>query len=532
MPAFSEAQMLHPMTLVQRFLLSIPAFVLLLYPVISSPNSTDFFPLVIVVIYGVLALPLIFLRYFRFRYRITQQEITIISGVLTRKHRSIPIERIQNIEIEQSLLPRLFRTAKVKIETAGSAKTEGVLEFVGIERAHQIRQLIRIYQREQIEPSPTTEELQIGEERKVSLVGEQTLSQAEPDVETIFSMPLSRVFLAGMLRFSLLYIAIAFSIFQQLNPDPDEIEIWLTRGWLRPLAEFAIESPWMLTLGAIFSAAVLSWVTGILVSVNRYYGFTIGLENKKLHKKHGLLTLSQGTIPIRRVQALILRANMLMRRLGWMALEVQTMGLESTQKGHQVAAPLARTDEVADLAQHLIPLTFPENYARVSPLTIRRVTIRYILLLLVAILPWGYYWRPALWGLSLIVFIPIYAWLHYRNHGYALDADNLFVRRGVFRHYTWVIPVSKFQVLYTTASLFQRRLGLCTVYPDTAGAGNWALPEIIDMTTEDASRLVQRCYNQFQRHFGDKTSAPSDRSPSTDSTTLPTNTPDQNPPTT
>lgn len=528
MPAFSEAQMLHPMTLVQRFLLSIPAFVLLLYPVIFSPNSADFFPLMIVVIYGVLALPLIFLRYFRFRYRITQQEITIVSGVLTRKHRSIPIERIQNIEIEQSLLPRLFRTAKVKIETAGSSKTEGVLEFVGIERAHQIRQIIRFYQREQSEPSSMRDDLQVGDTTVQPAVSEQELSEAEPDAETIFSMPLGRVFLVGMLRFSLLYIAIAFSIFQQLNPDPDEIEIWLTRGWLRPVAEFAIESPWMLTLGAILSAVLLSWVTGILVSVNRYYGFTIGLENKKLHKKHGLLTLSQGTIPIRRVQALIMRANVLMRRFGWMALEVQTMGLESTQKGHQVAAPLARSEQVRDLARHIIPLTLPENFSRVSPLTIRRVIIRYTLLLLVAILPWGYYWRPALWGLAFIFLIPIYAWLHYRNHGYALDADNLFVRRGVFHHYTWVIPVSKFQVLYTTGSLFQRRLGLCTVYADTAGAGSWALPEIIDMTTEDASQLVQRCYNQFQQHFGGETSTtPHDQILYQDSSTGPKHSPDQ-----
>lgn len=530
MPAFSEAQMLHPMTLVQRFLLSIPAFVLLLYPVISSPNSADFFPVMIVVIYGVLALPLIFLRYFRFRYRITQQEITIISGVLTRKHRSIPIERIQNIEIEQSLLPRLFRTAKVKIETAGSAKTEGVLEFVGIERAHQIRQLIRLYQREQNESTPATNPSLAIDIEHPTAQSEDALAPKEPEVETLFTMPLNRVFLVGMLRFSLLYIAIAFSLFQQLNPDPDEIEIWLTRGWLRPLAEFAIESPWMLTVAAVLSAILLSWITGILVSVNKYYGFTIGLENKKLHKKHGLLTLSQGTIPIRRVQALIMRANLLMRRLGWMSLEVQTMGLESTQRGHQVAAPLARTAEVRDLAQHLIPLTLPQNFSRVSPLTIRRVIIRYIFLLLVAILPWGYYWRPALWGLSCILLIPVYAWFHYRNHGYALDADNLFVRRGVLRHYVWVIPVSKFQVLYATESFFQRRLGLCTVYPDTAGAGSWALPEIIDMTKEEASQLIQRCYNQFQTHFGGKESRLPDQMPSQETSIRSENMPSQNPP--
>ena len=489
---FDEAKMLHPMTLVQRFIISIPPLIILLYPAIRSPNSADYVGVFTIVIYGVLALPLIFLRYFRFRYRITPKEIIIQSGVLTRKHRSIPIERIQNIEIEQSLLPRLFGTAKVKIETAGSAKTEGMLEFVGIDTAHAIRDVVRTYQR-QTDAEPDTP-LEHGPDQ------DATTEEAEAS-NLLFSMSTGRVFLVGMLRFSLLYIALAFSALQQLNPDPDEIELWLTRGWLRPLVEFAISSPALMTLIAVISAVLLSWVTGILVSLNRYYGFKIWLDQNKLHKRHGLLTLSQGTIPISRVQALILRANLLMRRFKWMALEVQTMGLESSQQGHQVAAPLAREEEAVQIASHLLPMKLPEKFHPVSRLIIRRTFIRYFVSMSLFIVPATFYWKPAFWGLGLLAFVPIYAMMTYKNHGYALAGDKLFVRRGVFKHYIWIIPVSKFQVLYASASIFQRRLGLQSVYIDTAGAGGWALPEIIDLTDEDAEMLLQTCYKRFQQSF-------------------------------
>jgi putative membrane protein len=153
---------------------------------------------------------------------------------------------------------------------------------------------------------------------------------------------------------------------------------------------------------------------------------------------------------------------------------------------------------VRALAEHLIPLKLPEHFTPVSKLTIRRTIIRYSVVLVLALLPWGYYWRPALWGLLVLAAIPIYAWQYYKNHGYALDEENLIVRRGVFRHYIWVIPITKFQVLYNTDSLFQRRLGLRTVYADTAGAGGWALPEIVDVEEEDANRLIEACYERFQ----------------------------------
>ncbi|MBX2821349.1 MAG: PH domain-containing protein [Rhodothermaceae bacterium] len=505
--SFDEVQMLHPMTLIQRFLIAVPAFIVLLFPLLRSPQSSDYVSVVAVVIYGVLALPLIFLRYYRFRYRITRKEIIIQSGIINRQHRSIPIERIQNIEIEQSVLPRLFGTAKVKIETAGSAKTEGVLEFVSVDRAHQIREIVRSYQEDQKEPQAESGGEVALDGLPTQIEASRSPSRAHEEEEPLFAMSLGRVLLTGMLRFSLFYIAIAFSLIQQFNPDPNDIELWLTKGWLAPLAELAQASPWLFTIAGIIVAVSLSWVTGILVSLNRNYNFKIWLRDQKLHKHQGLLTLSQGTIPLKRIQALIFRANVLMRKLDWVAMEVQTMGLESSQRGHQIAMPLGKRAEAADVAQRLLPpFAIPDTFVSVSKLTIRRAMIRLTMLAAGVLLPLSYFWRPAIWGLFVILFIPWYAILRYRNHGYALDDEMLYVRRGVFRHYIWAIPVSKFQVLYTTASVFQRRLGLSSVYVDTAGAGGFATPEIIDIETSDAEHLVATCYRTFQESFSSSAS--------------------------
>ncbi len=491
-----DAQMLHPMTLIQRFLVSLPALILLLFPVIRSGGSAEVVPILAVVLYSVLALPLIFLRYFRFRYQITEREVLIHSGVLTRQHRSIPLERIQNIEIEQSLLPRLFGTAKVKIETAGSAQTEGVLEYVSLARARDIREIVRTYQRQQsegpdLEPAPGSE----------ATAARQETPAADPR-EVLLALPLYRVLLVGMLRFSLLYIALIFSALQQLNPDPDEIELWLTRGFLQPIAAFAIASPWLLTAIAIALAILLSWVTGILVSFNKYFNFTLWLEGNKLHKRSGLLTLSEGTIPLKRVQALLFRANALMRHFRWYALQLQTMGLESAQKGEQLAAPLARLTEAQAIGQRIYPFEMPAAFHPVSRLTIRRAIVRFTLFLFL-IMAALTYWAGAgaAWLLLLVPLIVVYAIMRYRNMGYAYDDTTLFVRKGVFIFTVWVIPIARFQVLYTSSSFFQRRLGLQTVYADTAGAGSVASAEIFDLPADEAGRLVDALYARFKSPF-------------------------------
>ncbi len=88
----------------------------------------------------------LFLYWRRFEFRVGEAEIRIDSGILSRTHRSIPFDRIQDAEIAQGPVARLFGVAKVKLETGGSAgggDDEGVLQAIPLERAEQIRALVR-----------------------------------------------------------------------------------------------------------------------------------------------------------------------------------------------------------------------------------------------------------------------------------------------------------------------------------------------------------------------------------------------------
>jgi putative membrane protein len=97
--------------------------------------------------------------------------------------------------------------------------------------------------------------------------------------------------------------------------------------------------------------------------------------------------------------------------------------------------------------------------------------------------------------------------LQFRNHGYAADEDGFYIRRGVLSHYLWILPVEKFHVFHATASLFQRRLNLKTLFVDTAGAATFAYPEVIDVPADDADDRFEALYQRFKTLYQSRVEA-------------------------
>lgn len=488
--AVQEPQRLHPLTLVLRIGASLPALVLILLPTLQNPSSENVVSVVLSLLFGLVALPAIVLQYLRFSYRITPKQIVIQKGVIKRQNRSIPIERIQNIQVEQNLVARLIGLAKVTIETAGSSATEGSLEYVGLSDAHEIRQVVRSFQH-RTAPEETSAD-------------EDDRSSGEP----LFSMTLPRVLLSGAFRFSLFYIALVFSAFQVVDPEAIIQRFLRSQGRIDQITDTMAAHPWLTVLSTIVVAVFFGWISGILIHLARYYGFQLWLDGNKLQKRHGLFTVTEGTIPLGKVQALILRTNPFMRAFGWYELEVQTVGMDVDEHGHRVLAPFAQYEDILTLANRVRTFDLPDSFGSVSLLTIRRRFLRYSLVLAILLLPTAYFW-PAdwwhwggvalpWWGFVLVPALLGWAVLQYRNHGYVVQDDGLYVRRGVLSHYLWIIPIEKFHVFHATASIFQQRLDLKTLYVDTAGAATFAYPEVIDLPAAEADENLGRLYRRFQ----------------------------------
>lgn len=484
---YREGRRLHPLTLVQRFMLSLPAIVLLLIPLTRGGDVNIYLALLYVFSIVVFIIPPIIIRYIRFRYWINPKEVVIRSGVFTVQHRNIPIERVQNIAIERSLLARMLGIAGVSIETAGSQSTEGVIEYVSRTEADEIRAVVQAFKR------------MAEESADESVSGDLESRAEEPSAEVLFEMPLDRVLLSGMFRLSLLYVALFFSGIQYLGIDGDDLADWVLGHQFEVVNLLADAPTFLVAVVSVILVVLLSWITGIAVNLNRYYRFSLTLEGEKLQMRNGLFTIADRTVPRSKVQAIAVRTNPLMKSFGWYRLEIQTMGVDAAARGRAVVVPFARRHEIEAIIPHIAGVEYDVALDSVSRVTIRRTAIRYTILLAIVAGLLSFVWSASWWLMALTPSVLYYAVCHYRNHGYAMSSNALVVRRGVFLETFWILPAVKFQVFYETASLFQRRLGVQSVLVDMAGTNTAGSAQIVDIAREPSDKLMTELDRLFRR---------------------------------
>jgi len=479
----AEFLRLHPLTIVHRVIIAIVAFVggSVAFALSGVQQSGLMTSLIIGGALFIITGPFAIASYIRFRYNATREELIIIYGVFKRVKRNIPTERVQNVAIERNLLSRILGTALVKIETAGTSEAEGILSYVSVHEAKRIKDLLQT---------------------------SSTPEKVEEDSQDLpaFRMSLKRVTLSSIYQFSLGITAFLGTTILQLDsvgfPQIRTSIVWLVEQ--EPLIELAFLSPkltlMLIYVGGIIALIAMGWISGFVLNFMRFYNFRMELSSEKIHRQFGLFSTIEASLSYKRVQSFLIRSNLLMRFRKWYRLDLQTMGLQSGQQGFQPAMPFARWSEIMDLSPQIRVFTLPEVYTSVSQRTIRRHFFRYSLGMTTLLIILSLVWTPmTLWGLGLLPLAWIISLFQYQCHHWALHEGNLFIRRRIVSQQFWIIPLERLQALEIRSSFFQRRLSLCTLVIDTAGAGGFSrYPRIIDLHREDGHQLLDTIHGQFK----------------------------------
>ena len=471
---------LHPATLLVRWLRIVPQMfgggaAYGFATAREAPGRILFFVVVAAAIGGAIAL----LGWWRFRYTVGEDEIVIESGILNRQRRVIPYDRIQDVSIERRLLARLFGTAKVRIETGGSAADEGDLDMIGLDEAHALRDRLR---REAVDARPAQDpstELDAG-------------SGGHENERILFTLSFGRLLYSGLFNFSLLFLAVLFAILQNL----DEFRLFSIEDWLSPkrAEEASAYFSMRLALYLVPALLLLGMMSGVARTVGRDFGFRLTLSERGLRRRRGLFTLTEAVIPTRRVQVAVIESGLMTRWLGWYSLSFQTLGAEEKEGGVQVAAPFARMEEIAAILREagLPPPPGSDAFVHAPRRALVRWAGQYLAVAAAAVAvalrlePWA--------GVAAAVLLlaAIYGLLHWRRHGHAVGEEALFVRRGLLRRRLSIIPFGRTQAISVWSGPLQRRLRLATLLVDTAGASLLASPEIIDLDSGNADHLYDR----------------------------------------
>ena len=86
-------------------------------------------------------------------YTITNQRLQIRRGIVSRKVQQARLERVQNVNTDQSVLERLLQIGKVDFDTAGT--TDSDFSFSGVAQPEKVMAAVDEAQREHA-AGPTT----------------------------------------------------------------------------------------------------------------------------------------------------------------------------------------------------------------------------------------------------------------------------------------------------------------------------------------------------------------------------------------
>ena len=392
------------------------------------------------------------------RFGIVNGSLIVQKKGIWRQERTIPLERIQNVKVTQSLLERILRIATLQVETASSIGVEASLKSLSLQDAEEIKsQLLR-----------TT-----------AVAGDTPVA-----VPIVYKAEFKDIALAGALQNrALIVMATILGLFGQGVDDlvMNALDAVQKTG----IAQSAERNPVLagtVTAIACVLFIAIGWLLSILYAVVVYYGFKVVRTEKGLQVSYGLASTVETVIPIKRIQSIQTRASWLFRFFGWNQLYVQSIGGHTESQGQSMAsgqtmvAPICRPAVLRQLIRLIHPRLdidsvkfLPSNKfmmkRSIIQLTLFFGTILLALSYASVRFPRAPFVFPVEIGLAAVYVFCLYmSYLSYKRQGYAQTEEAFMVCSGSLGVNVMIVPIGNVQSVSLESSWFLRRRNLVDLH--------------------------------------------------------------------
>jgi putative membrane protein len=398
------------------------------------------------------------LRYWFFRYRITDTSVLIRDGVFKRTQLDIKFERVQAVNTEQNVVFRMLGLLTVSFDTAGSSSQEGYLPAVRAEGARELRDRIRRVPKRMSDAAASGEEVQ-----RRDATARTLLRLTAGDMVRI-GLSSNRVFLL------LVLIGPISEYFEQKFDEIVEESA---------VVEFLTQAQTGLMSGLAFGLLLVLGILILLFSVSiagaflRFHRFELIADEDVLRSTGGLLTRHEHSVNRSKVQSLHASQHVVLRLFRRFHLKARQASSGRAARRSDFIVPICTDGLLSDLSLEFFPHEFTglsldprtPGFQRISPYYVRSRII--VAGLVPALLATATLWHSAgITAMVALLWIPVCAiavWRKYRRYGVLYGQDGLALRSGLigFRVVAWLHR--KVQRVSITQSPFQRRRQLATV---------------------------------------------------------------------
>lgn len=445
-------------------------------------------------------------RYLTLEYTLTDEELRIREGLLHRQERRIPLDRIQDLGFESTILRRALDLAVVMVETASGRGVEARLDALSRGDAEHLREVL-LAARPASARSTAGGTDSDGEARDSAEQRIDGASSGEPEPEWLVHRSTTGELLvrgATDLRLGA-FVVTGYAAYElanelgflgQLTGLADTVQRWLSS--LPPMV--------LLGVGAALLFVVMAFgvITSTLGNLVQFHGFTLLLRGDVLQRRYGLLTTRQKTLPRARVQRVTIEQTWLRRLAGFAVVKADSAGGsrsdgQDNSGGWDVVVPLTRQERAHGLLPALLPgiehATF--TWCAGSRKLVLRTALNGVILAGLAIAALGWRLGPhALWALAVVPVWALLGVLVWRNLGWARGEDFFALQHGVIGRVFACVPTAKVQAAVVRQGPFDQLLGLAELTVYVAGGSPTRLP---DLTLRDAQVLCRELSERAAR---------------------------------
>ncbi|NMO57083.1 PH domain-containing protein [Actinoplanes sp. TBRC 11911] len=371
-------------------------------------------------------------------YHVVGRELRIQDGLIWRRNRAIPLERLQAVELRRPLLAQLTGLAELRLEVVGGSKTEAPLAYLTVRDAAALRERL----------------LELAGRTQAAAQAPTGPAAAAPSVPAL-ERPLLRVDNRDLL------------ISQLLTPQA----FFLPLGIAFVITQTVLEGSWTF----IGIASTVTAMAGVLLQpvrrVLQDWDFRLARDpSDRLVVRFGLLETRSQVVPLHRVQSVRVTWPLLWRAKKWLHMRLDIAGYAGEGGGDSKRSdrllPVGEFGTARALVWEVLPGVDLAALATTPP-------------------P-----RRARWLNPFAL----------RFLGAGLTPEVFVTRSGLLTREMSLVPYARLQSVRVIQGPLQRLLGLATVYADTAGGRSgeakdrdlseaWALAEQLAVRARQARQI-------------------------------------------
>ncbi|MDT7782849.1 MAG: putative rane protein [Pseudonocardiales bacterium] len=418
------------------------------------------------------------------KYRITDDQVELHTGLLTRKQLAVPRDRIRTVDLTSKPGHRVFGLSAVRIGT-GQQDTPGTdgltLDAVTSEEAERLRVLL----------------LQKTVARPVS-ADESGSEPVAASAEVISQLDLKWLKFAPLSLSGLVAIGAVFGLLSNYADD-------LGLHPVQDLWEWLFEHPSFTLIGAfVIALAVLGLVLSVPLYILQFWNYKLTREpDGTLRVQRGLLTTRSVSVEEQRLRGVDIQEPLLVRAGKGAKLAAVTTGLGSKGESNLLLppAPLSVAHEVSQDVLKVADDPTLRKLRKHPFAALRRSMIRHVVPWVVIAVGLALFAPPWAWPIpvAIIPFAALVGWDNYRSLGNALDDRYLVTRNNSLVRSTVALQRTGIIGWRIRRSFFQRRSGLMTIGATTAaGAGVY---HVTDVGEADGLALADEAVPDLLRPF-------------------------------